>query len=285
MATAVVAQSFPPCSTSSSCCRSRTISSRLLSPTVTLPICDFPSSGRKLSSSSQCYRSVQRRNESISLCTNPDCVDVMELSSLLATTRQNCEQFPTVLEDGSVVPVNPVKLRRALRYSTVVVALYVETRETDAELVGRSPEKLEGRRWMPQLPIQKSLIAFGRATSDYTLTASIYDLVVAPSYQRSGYGRRVLLKIVRELRRRGISDIVATSSPEFRPFFQHCGFAPDTLESVTMMYTRGASSSTESWRIKENGRKPLLIPLPLRVLQLKAKEAVISATGAESCSA
>lgn len=110
-------------------------------------------------------------------------MDVVELSGLLAASRQNCEQFPTVLDDGSVVPADPVKLRRALRHSTVVVALYLETRESSSESIGRVPEKLDGggwlNYWMPQSPMQRTLIAFGRATSDFSLTASIYDLVVS----------------------------------------------------------------------------------------------------------
>lgn len=200
MAVAIVAQTFPTCfSNVSYCSRNGTISSPLLSPKVFFPLSSIPSSsGRKLASNSQCNRSVQRKMESISLSTNADCVDVVELSALLAATRQNCEQFPTVLDDGSVVPVNPVKLRRALRHSTVVVALYVETRELGAESIGRVPEKLDGRGWrdylMPQLPMQRTLIAFGRATSDFTLTASIYDLVVSIE-SRFEFLKRAMLDI------------------------------------------------------------------------------------------
>ncbi|KAL2622626.1 hypothetical protein R1flu_002831 [Riccia fluitans] len=39
---------------------------------------------------------------------------------------------------------------------------------------------------------------------------------VAPSYQRSRYGSRVLLWIVRELRRKGICDIAMTPTPKLR---------------------------------------------------------------------
>ncbi|KAL3689111.1 hypothetical protein R1sor_015420 [Riccia sorocarpa] len=194
-------------------------------------------------------------------------LDTEELSSLLASTNQNCEQFPRFRDDGSIVPVNPAKLRRALRHSTVVVALYVEgASEDDLEAAtgGATYDQIPG--WfdylMPRPRGKRRLIAFGRATSDASLTASIYDLAVAPSYQRSGYGGRVLLRIVRELRRKGICDIAVTPTPELRTFFAKCGFGPDQLNSTTMMYTRSPASPVAS-EVKQCGRNLYHIPPPL----------------------
>lgn len=186
MAQGIVVQSVSTCSNPWNYSRSSTTGFSLPSPSLSPVPSSLSAAPRKLSLFSRCNRSVQRRSESTSLCTNPDCVDLAELSTLLAATRQNCEQFPRVLSDGSIVPVDTVKLRRALRHSTVVVALYVEGHEPAAESTGSSPEKLDDGRpeggwldyWMPRPPRPKTLVAFGRATSDHALTASIYDLVV-----------------------------------------------------------------------------------------------------------
>ncbi|KAL2622625.1 hypothetical protein R1flu_002830 [Riccia fluitans] len=190
-------------------------------------------------------------------------VDAEELSSLLASTNQNCEQFPRFRDDGSIAPVDPAKLRRALRHSTIVVALYAEGDSVDdLEGCGEGDRPSWLDYWRPRSPGKRKLIAFGRATSDVSLTASIYDLVVAPSYQRSGYGSRVLLRIVRELRRKGICDIAVTPTPELRSFFTKCGFGPDQLNSTTMVYTRSPGSSV-ACEVIEYGRKLFLIPPPL----------------------
>ncbi|OAE19299.1 hypothetical protein AXG93_1860s1080 [Marchantia polymorpha subsp. ruderalis] len=243
------------------------------------------------------------------VCTDPSNIDAEQLSSFLAASNQNCELFPRLRDDGSVVPVNPTKLRRALRHSTVVVALYVEQDdeeecEAEADRIDQIPGQ-PGRGWLdywkPRPERRRTLVAFGRATSDFSLTASIYDLAVAPSYQRAGYGSRVLLRIVRELRRKGICDIAVTPAPELsldvwspchvlqleefgdelvnavwsfhgldvvalacRKFFEKCGFAPDQLNSTTMMYTLSATDAGQSAsEIKEYGRKMFLIPPPL----------------------
>ncbi|KAG6556612.1 hypothetical protein Mapa_001553 [Marchantia paleacea] len=237
--------------------------------------CNIASSSSRavFSSSCRCQKGVEKvvgDRGAVYVCTDPVRIDAEQLSSLLAASNQNCELFPRLRDDGTVVPVNPTKLRRALRHSTVVVALYVERgdeEECEVERIDQIPgQPVRGwlDYWKPRPERRRTLVAFGRATSDFSLTASIYDLVVAPSYQRAGYGSRVLLRIVRELRRKGICDIAVTPTPELRKFFDKCGFAPDQLNSTTMMYTLSATGAGQSAsEIKEYGRKMFLIPPPL----------------------
>ncbi|CAK9873195.1 unnamed protein product [Sphagnum jensenii] len=167
------------------------------------------------------------RLSGLTVNTNWKTIDIEELRSLLAATNQNCEQFPKFDADGSVAKVDPVKLQRALRNSFVVVALNMRVDIPEDYYTERPPDSWLGRN---------RLVAFGRATSDHTLTASIYDLAVAPSLQRQGIGRKLLQKIVREISRQGISDIAAMATPDTRCFFQACGFGSDILGSTTMVY-------------------------------------------------
>eukprot|EP00850_Spirogloea_muscicola_P020726 SM000224S07114 [mRNA] locus=s224:201209:202370:- [translate_table: standard] len=97
------------------------------------------------------------------------------------------------------------------------------------------------------LPGSMKLVGFGRATSDTTLTASIYDIVVAPSLQGTGIGQRVMRRVIGELTRAGIMDIAVLSPPELRclSFFASCGFGNDMLGSTTMSYLKRLPPGTQ----------------------------------------
>eukprot|EP00850_Spirogloea_muscicola_P022040 SM000273S10250 [mRNA] locus=s273:28490:29652:- [translate_table: standard] len=120
------------------------------------------------------------------------------------------------------------------------------------------------------LPGSMKLVGFGRATSDTTLTASIYDIVlrslmpatfesvlmaksptciflpqVAPSLQGTGIGQRVMRRVIGELTRVGIMDIAVLSPPELRSFFASCGFGNDMLGSTTMTYLKRLPPGTQ----------------------------------------
>jgi len=199
--------------------------------------------------------SSKRRLPPIHVSTNPLDVNVDELAALLKATNQNCDQFPQIMDDGSVKPVDPKKLKVALMNSTVVVSVHAGGKE---EPYAWLDSLLSGER------TQKSLVGFGRATSDSSLTASIYDIAVAPSLQRLGLGRKILRRIIRILTSRGIDDIAALCSKEQRAFFQACGFGDDVLNSTTMFYSRSVSSCKGDEHVKHFGRKSLLVPTPLR---------------------
>lgn len=106
------------------------------------------------------------------------------------------------------------------------------------------------------------LIGFGRAVSDFGLTASIYDVMVIPSLRRMGIGKMIVRKVVRMLTNRDIYDIAALCSEDERLFFKACGFGGDILDSTTMMYTRTVSSTIQESEqtVTPAGRKLLLVP-------------------------
>jgi GNAT superfamily N-acetyltransferase len=182
--------------------------------------------------------------------TNWREIDIAELRALLTGTAQNCDQFPKLNPDGSIPAVCPVKLKRAIQHSFIVVAMYIRG-ELDEDYFPDRP----GEDTPPWL--KRTLVAFGRATSDRALTASIHDIAVAPSLQGQGIGRRLMQRIVREICRYGIADISVMANRETRPFFRACGFGSDILGSTAMMYTAAEDcSDTES--------SVLAVPPPLQ---------------------
>ncbi|MCO5561891.1 hypothetical protein L7F22_015516 [Adiantum nelumboides] len=215
-----------------------------------------------------------------SISLNKDAVDVVELSALLAATRQNCLQFPLLQADGSLAEAaHPSKLHLALQYSTLVVSIHMQGPIPGGDYmhpIQREHQQHGGKKNLTPFLLGRTrpvprLIAFGRATSDHALTASIHDLAVAPSLQRQGFGRRVLQKLLRELGRRGINDIAALASPEQRPFFAACGFGDDEMNSTTMLYLRSAMSLHEGC-VKRFGRKSFVVPAALKGMYMPSVE-------------
>ncbi|CAN6724351.1 unnamed protein product [Malus baccata var. baccata] len=76
---------------------------------------------------------------------------------------------------------------------------------------------------------QKKLIGMARATSDHAFNATIWDVLVGPSYQGQGLGKALVEKIIRALLQRDIGSIslFADSQACFVEFYQNLGFEPD----------------------------------------------------------
>lgn len=190
------------------------------------------------------------RHRELLVTTNWRDVDIAELRALLTGTSQNCDQFPKVNPDGSIPEVSAVKLKRAIQHSFIVVAMYVRGEVEEDYFPDRPDDDTP-------LRLKRTLVAFGRATSDRALTASIHDLAVAPSLQGQGIGRRLTQRIVREICRYGISDISVMANHETRSFFRACGFGSDILGSTAMMYTAAEDCSDPESSM-------LLVPPPLQ---------------------
>ncbi|XP_058110789.1 GCN5-related N-acetyltransferase 3, chloroplastic isoform X2 [Magnolia sinica] len=184
----------------------------------------------------------------IFISTNPSHLNLHQLAHLFASTNFSCHRFPNPdAQTGRVEPVDPGKLRTAVDHSSVVVSVFC--REEFCEGGGGKEDLGFGGLLMERaVPVSEKngrLVGFGRAVSDGGLTAAIYDVVVIPSLQRLGIGRRIVKRII-------------------RLFFEACGFGEDALGSTTMMYTRSASNYAEgNPSVRRVGRMLLLVP-PLR---------------------
>ncbi|XP_027357263.1 uncharacterized protein LOC113866648 [Abrus precatorius] len=179
----------------------------------------------------------------IFISTDPRHVDPHLLRDLFADCNHSCHRLPHQRE-----AVDIQKLRIALCHSAVLVSVFCKPHHVnvvaDANYSSSSilpvPDFLT-----PVSPSGDQLVGFGRAVSDYGLTASIYDVMVIPSLRRLGIGQMIVKKIVRMLTNRDIYDIAALCSENERLFFKACGFGDDILGSTTMMYTRTASLTSQ----------------------------------------
>ncbi|CAL0305358.1 unnamed protein product [Lupinus luteus] len=229
---------------------------------------------RKFTQSSQ----LQKKNNNqllltpplfpIYISTHPRHVDPHRLRNLFTACNHSCHMFKN---DAVVEPVDIHKLRIALSHSAVVVSVFCKPHHVyaDAEEGMKMSSSVMGMAGLlqsvtPVTPSDGELVGFGRAVSDFGLTASIYDVMVIPSLRRMGIGQMIVKKILRMLTNRDIYDIAALCSEKERLFFKACGFGGDILSSTTMMYTRTVSSTTQEGEqtIMHTGRKLLSIPPP-----------------------
>lgn len=113
------------------------------------------------------------------ISTNPSDINPFHLKDLYSECNHSPHRFPVRDFDNRVEPVEVNKLSIALDNSTVVVSVFTRP-EFD---LSEEDEDLEGggdwlQRMMPLSPANGRLIGFGRAVSDFGLTASIYDVMV-----------------------------------------------------------------------------------------------------------
>lgn len=182
-------------------------------------------------------------------------------------TNHSCIRFPVISSNGMVNKVDIEKLQVAVDNSSIIVSAFcIDTFCDDkGEEEVRSVEKfgLEHllERALPMIPTEeeKRLIGFGRAVSDGALSASIHDVVVNPSLQRMGIGRKIIEIITSYLTGKGIYDIAALCSEEESHFFKACGFGKDYLGATTMMYTRTATTE-QDLNVKSFGKMTLFVP-------------------------
>ncbi|PPS19349.1 hypothetical protein GOBAR_AA01221 [Gossypium barbadense] len=102
------------------------------------------------------------------------------------------------------------KLAAALKNSYMVAALH-------------SVKKLPGSEGNEQ----KRLIGMARATSDHAFNATIWDVLVDPSYQGQGLGKAMVEKMIRTLLQRDIGNITLFADSRVVEFYRNLGFEPD----------------------------------------------------------
>ncbi|XP_054779836.1 histone acetyltransferase TAP1 isoform X2 [Prosopis cineraria] len=109
-------------------------------------------------------------------------------------------------------PRRPVsKLAAALKNSYMVASLHSIRKST-----GSGSEENE-----------KKLIGVARATSDHAFNATIWDVLVDPSYQGQGLGKALVEKLIRALLQRDIGNITLFADSQVVEFYRNLGFEPD----------------------------------------------------------
>nr|ASU54204.1 histone acetyltransferase [Hevea brasiliensis] len=74
---------------------------------------------------------------------------------------------------------------------------------------------------------QKKLIGMARATSDHAFNATIWDVLIDPSYQGQGLGKALIEKLIRALLQRDIGNITLFADSQVVEFYRNLGFEPD----------------------------------------------------------
>ncbi|XP_037419231.1 serotonin N-acetyltransferase 1, chloroplastic-like [Triticum dicoccoides] len=102
------------------------------------------------------------------------------------------------------------KIAASLRNSYLVATLHSITRSSETEGEER-----------------KQLIGMARATSDHAFNATIWDVLVDPSYQGQGLGKTLMEKVIRTLLQRDISNITLFADSKVVDFYKNMGFEAD----------------------------------------------------------
>ncbi|CAM6118331.1 unnamed protein product [Calypogeia fissa] len=106
---------------------------------------------------------------------------------------------------------DPEKIIKALRHSFAFVVVLTEDEDVPST---------SGTRW--------KTVGVGRAVSDGTFIATICDVAVDPAYRHRGIGRRIVKKLVENMKRTGgPSGFAVFPPPVARRFFWMIGFRSD----------------------------------------------------------
>ena len=84
------------------------------------------------------------------------------------------------------------------------------------------------------------LIGFGRVVTD-SIHAVIYDLIVAPDYQRQGIGGEILDRLVKHCQATHIRDVQLFCARGKREFYEEHGFEVRPDDAPGMQYHRATT--------------------------------------------
>ena len=96
---------------------------------------------------------------------------------------------------------------------------------------------LKGSAFMVSAYDGGQLIGFGRLVTD-SIHAMIYDLIVAPDYQRQGIGGEILDRLVKHCQEVRIRDIQLFCAAGKREFYERHGFEARPDNAPGMQYRR-----------------------------------------------
>ncbi|XP_056171610.1 histone acetyltransferase TAP1 isoform X2 [Syzygium oleosum] len=112
------------------------------------------------------------------------------------------------------------KLAAALKNSYIVATLHSVRNSPGSVLL-----------YLQKLPTDESaqtkLIGMARATSDHAFNATIWDVLVDPSYQGQGLGKTLVENLIRTLLQRDIGNISLFADSKVVEFYRNLGFEAD----------------------------------------------------------
>ncbi|TVU19979.1 hypothetical protein EJB05_36164 [Eragrostis curvula] len=114
------------------------------------------------------------------------------------------------------------KIAASLRNSYLVATLHSVIRYSDAG-IGITCT----RSYLTEGDEKKQLIGMARATSDHAFNATIWDVLVDPSYQGQGLGKALMEKVIRTLLQRDINNITLFADNKVIDFYKNLGFEVD----------------------------------------------------------
>ena len=91
-----------------------------------------------------------------------------------------------------------------------------------------------------RLAKEGQLLAFGRATSDGALSATIWDVAVLPAWQRGGIGRGLVERLTRSIVEEGIPVVTLYAEPGVVGLYEKLGFEVDPVGVKGMAFQSGS---------------------------------------------
>lgn len=117
-------------------------------------------------------------------------------------------------------PARPVKkVEAALRNSYMVCTLHLQ--------LSKASSSSNGNGSSGSSVVSEELIGLARATSDHAFNATIWDVLVDPTYQGQGLGKALIEHMVRSLLRRDITNITLFADSKVVEFYRQLGFESD----------------------------------------------------------
>jgi GNAT superfamily N-acetyltransferase len=130
--------------------------------------------------------------------------------------------------DGSREPLPPnlviVHRKDISAESVQEICASVGWSKREPELIGKA---LENSLAVVSIWDGELLIAFARATGDKVFNATVWDVVVRPSYQRRGLGLLVMNELLKELDTYPIPLVTLYADPGTDGFYKRFGFSCD----------------------------------------------------------
>ncbi|XP_061954218.1 probable acetyltransferase TAP2 isoform X2 [Populus nigra] len=153
--------------------------------------------------------------------------DSIRSGFLKDNSTQVVESPSTLQEEEEPQPEEFVLVEKTEEDGVVEQIIFSSGGDVDIYDLQTLCDKCTWRSYLTEGNDQKKLIGMARATSDHAFNATIWDVLVDPSYQGQGLGKTLVEKIIRALLQRDIGNITLFADSQVVEFYQNLGFEPD----------------------------------------------------------